>query len=227
MIIFGIPVTLSRRKKLYKGSISERISGIFDFDIDYTGKTILDVGCSIGMIAYEISKSRPKSIHGIDSYRPAVNTARSIFMGVDTESEFHAVDLANDRALHRVLKPRYDIVLYLAVWQHLRRSEGRQKAAEITRELAGRCEEYLLARTPLKEEKEFNAILEAMEFSVVGHSSVISLTSGPPRPTDPKTRVTLFRAPTRPKEYLQTNGNLVIPSLKRHCDLSSNFHGGL
>ena len=116
MIVFGIPITLSRRKKLYNGTISERLSGIFDVDLDYAGKSILDVGCNIGIIGYEISKSRPKLIHGIDSYRPAIDTARRIFMGVDTESAFHAVDLANDRALHRVLEPQYDIVLLLAVW---------------------------------------------------------------------------------------------------------------
>ena len=200
MVIFGIPITVSRLKKLYIGTISDRVSGLFDLDLDYTGKSILDVGCNIGMVSYEISKSQPKFIHGIDSYRPAINIARNIFMGVGAESEFHAVDLANDRALHRVLKPQYDIVIMLSVWQHLKNAEGEQKAAEITRELAGRCEGYFLARNPMTEEEEFNAILEEIGFSLVGYSPAVgydSVTFGPPTPTARMTRVTLLQAPPR------------------------------
>ena len=209
---FGITIIPPSRRKRYSGTISDHLSGVFDFDLDYAGKSILDVGCNIGMIAYEISKSRPKSIQGIDNFRPAIDTAQRIFMGIDTESEFHDVDLTNHRALHHILKPHYDIVLYLSVWHQLKLSKGQQKADEITRELASRCEEHLLARVPLENEKEFTTLLEAEGFTVAGRSSVTFSASSSPTPTgrhdcledqkiSPKLvdSVILFRAPTRPE----------------------------
>jgi 2-polyprenyl-3-methyl-5-hydroxy-6-metoxy-1,4-benzoquinol methylase len=199
MRIFGITFsptywrrTLSRRDDLYTGYISERLAGLFDVGIDYAGKSILDVGCSIGLIAYEISKTGPKSIHGIDRYKPAIETARRIFRGVEAESIFDAFDLASRSARQRFLKPRYDIVLFLCVWHQLKYAKGPEIAAEIVHDLAGRCTEYFVARTPEEEEREFSAFMETLGFKLARESPATYLSGNSPLPT----HVAVYQAPS-------------------------------
>jgi 2-polyprenyl-3-methyl-5-hydroxy-6-metoxy-1,4-benzoquinol methylase len=183
---------LSRRDDLYTGYIAERLAGLFDVGIDYAGKSVLDVGCSIGLIAYEISKTGPRSIHGIDRYKPAVETARRIFRGVPTESTFDAFDLARRGARQRFLKPRYDIILFLCVWHQLKYAKGPETAAEIVRDLAARCGEYFVARTPKEEEQEFHAVMESLGFKLVRESPVTYLSGNSPLPT----HVAVYQAPS-------------------------------
>jgi 2-polyprenyl-3-methyl-5-hydroxy-6-metoxy-1,4-benzoquinol methylase len=63
----------------YGGSWRDRLTDLFNCGFDFAGKTILDAGCGVGVIAYEISKRGPTFIHGVGAFPPAIAVARAIF----------------------------------------------------------------------------------------------------------------------------------------------------
>ena len=44
----------------------QRIEDLDACAIDYAGKTVLDAGCNVGILAYEISKRGPAFVHALD-----------------------------------------------------------------------------------------------------------------------------------------------------------------
>ena len=109
----------------------QRIEDLDACGIDYSGKTVLDAGCNVGILAYEISKRGPAFIHALDGSRQ--------MRSVDTPHRLDLVDLADDRRLREVLRPAYDIVQLLAVYQHVERASGDALARRMLATLAERC----------------------------------------------------------------------------------------
>ena len=62
--MFGRPNTS------FTGDWAHRFQGLFDCGVVFSGKSILDAGCNVGIIAYEVAKLGPASIHGIDRFSP-------------------------------------------------------------------------------------------------------------------------------------------------------------
>jgi 2-polyprenyl-3-methyl-5-hydroxy-6-metoxy-1,4-benzoquinol methylase len=131
--------------------------------LDYAGKSILDVGCNMGVLAYEIAKLQPRKIHGIDHYRPHINVARMIFTAVPVESRFDCRDLGS-RRLPRHLDASYDIVLFLAVFNHLQAGLGKEKTVEVLRLIADRCADAIVVRTTERTEQELLSLLTGFGF---------------------------------------------------------------
>ncbi|TIU94733.1 MAG: methyltransferase domain-containing protein, partial [Mesorhizobium sp.] len=142
----------------------DRLDGIFSCGVDYSGKTILDVGCNMGIVAYEIAKRRPAYIHGIDILKPHIRVARSIFLGSEVESRFDAMSLGS-RKLQSVLKGSYNIVLLLAVYQHVRRGLGQEKADRIFSDIINRAQ-TVLARVPDEDDTRLQSLIEGAGFTV-------------------------------------------------------------
>jgi len=69
----------------------QRLADLLACEVDYAGKTVLDAGCNVGILAYEITKLGPSFIHAIDGSRPVLNAARLILRSVETP---HRLDLA-------------------------------------------------------------------------------------------------------------------------------------
>lgn len=152
--------------KRFIGNWDFRLAGIFDCGVDFSGKTILDAGCNIGLIDYEISKRGPAFIHGIDDYRAGIGAARHIFMGVDVESRFDVADLTSDRRLRGLLRPSYDIVLFMSVWQHIRSQRGEAVADRVVATLTQRCTGTFIAKTTDNIAHEFTAVMARHGFRV-------------------------------------------------------------
>lgn len=70
-------------EKRFIGNWDFRLRPLLECNIDFKGKSILDAGCNVGVIDYEISKFGPSFIHGIDNYRAGIYAARNIFAGVE------------------------------------------------------------------------------------------------------------------------------------------------
>jgi 2-polyprenyl-3-methyl-5-hydroxy-6-metoxy-1,4-benzoquinol methylase len=120
MVGFKLPrYTREYRRKFGGRDWESRLRTLASFAVDYCDKTILDAGCNLGIIGYEICKQHPAFYHGIDVDRAALNVARGIFSGVSVPYAFHRVDVANDRHLRSILRPEYDIVLLLNVLQYV------------------------------------------------------------------------------------------------------------
>ena len=123
----------------------QRIEDLNACEVDYAGRTVLDAGCNVGILAYEISKRGPAFIHLLDGSREMLHAARLIFRAVETPHRLDLVDLANDRRLREVLRPAYDIVQLLAVYQHVARARGEQPARRMLATLAEHCTETFVA----------------------------------------------------------------------------------
>ncbi|TIL68342.1 class I SAM-dependent methyltransferase [Mesorhizobium sp.] len=151
-------------RKKFAGTWEDRLDGLFSCGVDYAGKTILDVGCNMGIVAYEIAKHRPTYIHGIDILKPHIGVARSIFLGSGVESRFDAMNLGS-RKLPSVLRDSYDVVLLLAVYQHVRRGLGQHKADRIFADIINRAQ-TVVARVPKEKDTRLQSLIEGAGFSL-------------------------------------------------------------
>jgi hypothetical protein len=122
----------------------------------------------MGVVAYEISKRNPSSIHGFDKSREHINIARAIFLAVPIESRFECMDLGG-RQFVGALKPSYDIVLALAVYHHLRKTSV-ERAQAAMHEVAARCASTIILRDPGHTEHEVISLLGARGFRPIAHS---------------------------------------------------------
>ncbi|MER8480022.1 class I SAM-dependent methyltransferase [Mesorhizobium sp. M1163] len=84
----------------------------------------------MGVVAYEISKLKPSSIHGIDIAKPHIQTAKMLLSCSPVHARFDRLNLGS-RPLGNILLPKYDIVLLLAVYQHMQRNIGPGKARRV------------------------------------------------------------------------------------------------
>ena len=155
---------LFSKKKKFAGTWEDRLDGLFECGVDYSGKRIIDVGCNMGVVAYEIAKLRPRSIHGIDILYPHVTVARRLFQGSAVQSRFDRINLGS-RKLPSILAPEYDVALLLAVYHHMVRSLGKKRAKEVLALIVNRCS-TVVARVPNAEDGELQTQLELAGFGL-------------------------------------------------------------
>lgn len=124
-----------------------RLDDLLACEVDYRNKTVLDAGCNVGILAYEIAKLGPSFIHAIDGSEPELDAARRILRSVETSNRVDLVDLADDERLRAILDPRYDIVQLLAVYQHVQKVRGDKSARRMVATLAERCRERFIVAT--------------------------------------------------------------------------------
>ena len=122
--------------KRFAGYWSDRIDGLFDIGVDYSGKKIIDIGSNMGIVAYEIAKRGPAAIHGIDYHWPHVMVSRYIFAGVPIQSRFDKARVGRSRLN---LEDSYDVSLWLAVYLHIVRKYGSKKADIACASILERC----------------------------------------------------------------------------------------
>jgi 2-polyprenyl-3-methyl-5-hydroxy-6-metoxy-1,4-benzoquinol methylase len=125
----------------------QRLADLLACEVDYAGKTVLEAGCNVGILAYEITKLGPSFVHAIDGSRPVLNAARLILRSVETPHRLDLVNLGDDERLRAMLEPSYDIVQLLAVYQHVERARGDRVARRMLATLAERCKETFIAAT--------------------------------------------------------------------------------
>ena len=125
----------------------QRLEDLLACEVDYRGKTVLDAGCNVGILAYEIAKLGPSFIHAIDGSQPELDAARVILRSVEIPTRVDLVDLADDARLRAILDPGYDIVQLLAVYQHVQRGRGDAAARRMLATLAEHCRDTFIVAT--------------------------------------------------------------------------------
>lgn len=100
----------------HKQRTEERKSWIRD--AQPAGKTVLDLGCNLGVFALEAARLGARQATGIDIQPNVISAASRIrdFFGL-TNCTFQAVDLMKPEA--RAAVPSFDLVLAFAVYDHL------------------------------------------------------------------------------------------------------------
>lgn len=134
-----------RYKRGYPGDWATRNLPLCEIGLDVRNKSILDAGCNLGIVGYELSKQGPAFYHGIDKDRDALEIALAIFSGVEVDHRFDRVDLSSEKQLSNALEPSYDIVLFLRVLHILLHRRGETGARRALEELAAHCSDQFVA----------------------------------------------------------------------------------
>jgi 2-polyprenyl-3-methyl-5-hydroxy-6-metoxy-1,4-benzoquinol methylase len=134
------------------GYLEDRLSGLRELLRFAAGSTILDAGTNRGLVAPEFARRGAVLVHGCDLYGPGIEIAREIFKEVDVSAHFEIVDLscgpsALEAAFGADYRPRYDIVLFLGVYQHLRNQMPLGELRNLVRHLAGKTRRFFAYRT--------------------------------------------------------------------------------
>ena len=132
--------------RTFLGSWPTRLNGLFDVGVSFADQRILDVGCNMGIVGYEVCKQGPAHYHGVELLETHCEIARSIFSAVPVDSAFHNLDVTDASMRKQVLREDYDVVLYLAVHHHLIKKRGLARAEETARDLLARCRRSLIYR---------------------------------------------------------------------------------
>lgn len=144
----------------------QRLEDLLACQIDYREKTVLDAGCNVGILAYEIAKLGPSFIHAIDGSRPELRAARLIFQSVEIPNRVDLVNLADDAGLRAVLRSHYDIVQLLAVYRYVELSFGDIAAWQMLVTLAEHCGERFIVADRLAHFPKITETLLASGFMV-------------------------------------------------------------
>ena len=98
-----------------------------------------------------------RQITGFDKIGEGIDFSRRLFKDVPVESRYVRTNLAIDcetfEQTHRTdLQDRYDIVLYLGVYQHLKRHMPAEELLDFVRYLANKARSWFVVRTNHMEE---------------------------------------------------------------------------
>jgi len=161
------------RKKSFQGAWATRLEGLFDLTLEYADASILDVGCNMGIIGYEICKRKPVFFHGVEAMLLHSLVAKMVFQGVEVENRIERLDITAEKKRRKTLLSGYDIIVYLAVHQHIRRQVGAAGAREVAADLFSRCRRSLVFRGPHLEEMSALALSNGFELKeIIDNSNV-------------------------------------------------------
>lgn len=154
-----------------RGDIRKRLAGLEPLLEAARGATLLDLGCFDGLIAYEFFRSGAKLVHGIDNDARHLETAGRIFSQADIPSRFAHADLRKPRAVALALGAdglaKYDIVLFLGVYQHIFRSMNDRRRNELVADIVRRSGSLLAVRVPDDVWDEFERRLPAGDLELL------------------------------------------------------------
>jgi 2-polyprenyl-3-methyl-5-hydroxy-6-metoxy-1,4-benzoquinol methylase len=154
-----------------RGDITMRLAGLEPLLEAAKGATLLDLGCFDGLIAYEFARSGARLVHGIDNDARHLETAERIFAQVDIPSRFAHADLRKSGAIARALGgdgvARYDIVLFLGVFQHIFRQMSEPRRQELVADITRRTGSLLAVRIPDDQWHEFDRLLTDADLKLV------------------------------------------------------------
>ncbi len=131
------------------GAHDIRTDGILDLTIRCRGKSLLDVGCNRGAVAFEFANQGIRMVHGCDLYEPGILLAREMFTDLrNCPSRFEVVDLSKGaEALAIFGGMSYDIVLLLATYHKLRRQMKPDLLGALIRKLGNLTAHYFAWRS--------------------------------------------------------------------------------
>jgi 2-polyprenyl-3-methyl-5-hydroxy-6-metoxy-1,4-benzoquinol methylase len=135
------------------------------------GATVLDLGCFDGLIAYEFFRSGAKLVHGLDNDGFHLDTANRIFSQINITFRFVHADLRKPDAVSEALEDycqrKYDIVLFLGVFQHICNSMSVQQRKDLVAEIVDRVGSVLAIRMPQAVWIDFESVFPDEKFEIV------------------------------------------------------------
>jgi SAM-dependent methyltransferase len=112
--------------------------------VDFTGKSILEIGCAEGLVSIANVRRGARLVHGIEFRERAVEVARSMAGVLDLADrvKFFVGDIRDSvRVLNQAgMLPRYDVVMAMAVLQKV------PDQADTLRRILGKCTTTMVLR---------------------------------------------------------------------------------
>jgi SAM-dependent methyltransferase len=117
-------------------------------EINFRGKTVLEIGCAEGLVALQNLKRGARLSHGIEFRERAVEVAKSIagVLGVSDTAKFYWGDIRDTRnALNQPgMLDKYDIIIAMAVLQKV------PNQPEVLGKILEKCSTTLVLRLPVR-----------------------------------------------------------------------------
>lgn len=175
--------TLQRRVAGYHDI---RLDGMLDIVHRARGAAVMDIGCNIGQVGFEMANNGARLVHGCDNFAEGIWAAKHWFMQLrNVESQFEVADLSiGPAALAPFRGARYDIMLMLATYHKLKRVMAQDKLTELVQHLAKRTGQFFCWRATSEKFQENEQEMDALDrdLGLVGfqrvHTSYISQTLG-------------------------------------------------
>ena len=94
---------------------------IINFPKSFKGETILDIGCSIGMICLDAKRRGAKRVVGIDYKQETIEVAKKLASEVELDVEFYTFDInmGLDNLIDIIGDDKFDHVFALSIWAHV------------------------------------------------------------------------------------------------------------
>ena len=127
--------------KFHRGGSELRAGRILEL-IDFSGKTVIDLGCSVGSISGIVAK-HSKSVLGIDHDPDSIELARSLYNCEFMESN---IDIDLIRSL-----PKVDVIIWISQFMWMVKQYGMEYALDCLFEVSKKCD-YLIFETAGKED---------------------------------------------------------------------------
>lgn len=180
--------TLNAENKLQRrvaGYHDIRMDGITDLVCRAPGASVLDIGCSRGLVGFEFANNGAKLVHGCDIEQEVILVARHLFCDLrSVENKFEVVDLTGGPKAFSAafLDQKYDITVMLATYHKLKRKMAAHDLTALIKHFAGITNHYFAWRGTSDKADENNAEMQALDRDLEGfrriHTSHISLQLG-------------------------------------------------
>jgi 2-polyprenyl-3-methyl-5-hydroxy-6-metoxy-1,4-benzoquinol methylase len=182
-------------RKNFSGNLFDRMRGL-EFLLERSaGRTVLDIGCNEGLIAYEFARHGARLVHGLERDGQRVRFARRLFRDVPIESRFERANVALSGAAfderYDWLLPSYDIVLFLGVYHHLARQMPQAELQTLVERLAQKATLWFADRGSRLHEYEAIVLAGGLRRvhespAIKGHGGLLHVYER--RPADPAPR---------------------------------------
>jgi 2-polyprenyl-3-methyl-5-hydroxy-6-metoxy-1,4-benzoquinol methylase len=134
------------------GFFEDRLCGLHDLLRYVEGATVLDIGMNNGLVGFQFARYGAALVHGCDFHEPSVNAARAIFSELALPSRFEVVDLvqgssALEAAFGQDYLLRYDVVLFLGIYNKLKFQASDALITELVRHLVSRTARFFVVRS--------------------------------------------------------------------------------
>lgn len=139
-------------QKNFQGDLFGRFQGLDPLFQRAGGCSVLDLGMSEGHIAYEFARHGALVVHGLEQHRDKVRFAERLFRDTAIDTCFLCADLSFsgpsfEARYGKALLPRYDIVLFLGVYHHLKKEISETDLGSLVDAIAERSGKWLAVRS--------------------------------------------------------------------------------
>lgn len=141
-----------------------RMDGITDLVVRAKGRSVMDIGCNRGLVAFEFANNGSAIVHGCDIWEPGVLFARELFADLRAvQSKFEVVDLTKPDPLKPFGVQRYDIMVMLATYHKIKRVMSVTDLTNLVKYLGGRTNQYFAWRGTSHQIDENKAEVAALD----------------------------------------------------------------